>query len=56
MSAGNLDELVIKLHDIARQLEEHFGQPGALSDDIRSCAGRLNNLIKRNDIQQDPRT
>lgn len=37
---------VIRLHDIARTVERIFGQPGALSADIRSCADRLSELLK----------
>lgn len=36
---------VIKLHDIARLIEQEIGQ-GNLSDDIRQCANRLNVLLK----------
>ena len=36
---------VIKLHDIARLIEQEYGR-GNLSDDIRQCANRLNVLIK----------
>jgi hypothetical protein len=42
-----LDEEVIKLHSIARTLEQAFGQRGQLSDDIRNCADRLSELLKR---------
>lgn len=41
-----LDQEVIRLHDIARNLERAFGQPGQLSDDIRHCADRLSELLK----------
>ena len=40
-----LDEAIIQLHDIARVVEEQIGV-GALSEDIRNCADRLNTLIK----------
>jgi hypothetical protein len=40
----DLDQSVIKLHDIARQLEKEFGG-GKLSEDIRDCADRLNVLL-----------
>ena len=43
-----LDQEVINLHNTARNLELTFGQPGRLSDDIRSCADRLSELLKRN--------
>jgi hypothetical protein len=36
-------ELVIQLHNIARQIEETVGQ-GQLSEDIRDCADRLHTL------------
>ena len=42
-----LHDEVIKLHEVARTLEKAFGQPGQLSDDIRSCADRLTELLKR---------
>lgn len=42
-----LSQVVINLHNSARTLEQAFGQPGQLSDDIRSCADRLNALLKR---------
>ena len=41
-----LDEVVIKLHDLARIIEREVGQ-GQLSDDVRTSADRLANLIKR---------
>ena len=42
-----LSQVVINLHNSARTLEQAFGQPGQLSDDIRHCADRLALLIKR---------
>jgi hypothetical protein len=42
-----LEQDVIHLHSIARHLEQAFGQPGQLSDDIRRAADRLSNLLKR---------
>ena len=42
-----LDQEVINLHNVARTLEQTFGGRGQLSDDIRSCADRLNDLLKR---------
>lgn len=42
-----LEEQVINLHNIARVLEQTFGQPGQLSDDVRRCADRLSELLKR---------
>ncbi len=41
-----LDEVVIKLHDLARIIEREVGQ-GQLSDDVRNSADRLADLIKR---------
>lgn len=40
-----LDQAVVKLHDIARLIEQQVGS-GQLSDDIRNCADRLSNLLK----------
>lgn len=42
-----LSQVVVNLHNSARTLEQAFGQPGQLSDDIRHCADRLASLIKR---------
>ena len=42
-----LDEEVIHLHNIARTLEKTFGGRGTLSDDIRACADKLSELLKR---------
>ena len=41
----NLLDSVIKLHDIARLIEQEIGR-GNLSDDVRHCADRLNVLLK----------
>ena len=41
-----LTEEVIKLHDIARKIEQEIGV-GQLSEDIRKAADRLNELLKR---------
>jgi len=41
-----LDEVVIKLHDLARTIEREVGR-GQLSDDVRNSADRLADLIKR---------
>ena len=38
-------QLVIELHNIARQIELTIGK-GQLSEDIRACADRLNELTK----------
>lgn len=40
-----LNDAVIQLHDIARQIEEEIGI-GKLSEDLRKAADRLHNLIK----------
>ena len=42
-----LDQEVINLHNIARTLERTFKGHGQLSDDIRNCADRLSDLLKR---------
>lgn len=39
------DDMVIKLHDIARSIEKEPGT-GKLSKDIRECADKLNILVK----------
>ena len=41
----DIEYLVIRLHDIAREIEQKIGA-GALSNDIRSCADRLSDLNK----------
>jgi len=41
----DIEYLVIRLHDIAREIEQKIGV-GELSKDIRSCADRLSNLNK----------
>jgi hypothetical protein len=40
-----LEYAVIRLHDIARLIEEKIGL-GELSKDIRTCADRLSDLTK----------
>jgi hypothetical protein len=40
---NNYSEIVIQLHNIARQIETTVGQ-GQLSEDIRNCADRLHTL------------
>lgn len=40
---------VIKLHDVARLIEQEIGK-GNLSDDIRQCANRLNVLLKEHNV------
>jgi uncharacterized protein YecA (UPF0149 family) len=41
----DIEYLVIRLHDIAREIEQKIGV-GELSKDIRSCADRLSDLNK----------
>jgi hypothetical protein len=41
----DIEYLVIRLHDIARELEQKIGV-GELSRDIRACADRLGNYNK----------
>ncbi len=40
-----LEERIIDLHDIARQIEKEIGK-GQLSEDIRQAADRLSELLK----------
>ena len=40
-----LKDEIIKLHDIARKIEQELGV-GQLSEDIRKAADRLNTLLK----------
>ena len=40
-----LKEEIIKLHDIARKIEQKIGV-GQLSEDIRKAADRLSELLK----------
>jgi hypothetical protein len=40
-----LKDEIIKLHDIARKIEQEVGK-GQLSEDIRKSADRLNELLK----------
>jgi hypothetical protein len=40
-----LKDEIIKLHDIARKIEQEIGV-GQLSQDIRQAADRLNELLK----------
>ena len=44
MSTEQFYDAIIQLHDIARLVEREIGQ-GKLSEDIRSCADRLNTLV-----------
>ena len=40
-----LDQAVIRLHEIARLIEQQIGS-GQLSEDVRNCADRLSDLLK----------
>lgn len=42
-----LKDAVIKLHDLARLIEKEIGI-GTLSEDIRTSADKLNNLLEVN--------
>ena len=44
----DIEYLVIRLHDIAREVEQRVGF-GDLSKDIRNCADRLSDLNKATD-------
>jgi hypothetical protein len=48
---NKLDQVIIDLHNSARQVDKVFGQAGALSDDIRKCADRLAEVIKRTEMK-----
>ena len=41
-----LSDDVIKLHDIARKIEQEIGK-GQLSEDIRAAADRLHELLRK---------
>ena len=41
----NKEDIVVQLHDAARAVEKEVGK-GKLSQDIRQCADRLNDLLK----------
>jgi hypothetical protein len=41
----DIQYLIIRLQDIAREVEKHVGN-GVLSNDIRHCADRLNNMMQ----------
>ena len=47
-----LDQAVIKLHEVARLVEQQIGT-GQLSEDIRACADRLSDLLKPNEKTGD---
>ena len=48
---NELDQVIIDLHNSARQVDKEFGQAGQLSDDIRKCADRLAEVIKRTEMK-----
>ena len=41
----DIEYMVIRLHDIAREVEQRVGT-GAIGADIRKCADRLNDMMK----------
>ena len=41
----DIQYLIIQLHNIARQVEKHIGT-GSVSNDIRNCADRLNDMMR----------
>mgnify|MGYP003343323414 CR=1 FL=1 len=41
-----MQQEIIRLHDIARKIEQNIGV-GQLSEDIRKAADRLSDLLKR---------
>jgi hypothetical protein len=41
----DIQYLIIRLHDIAREVEKHIGT-GSVSNDIRNCADRLNDMMR----------
>ena len=43
---NQLEQSVIELHNIARLIEQEIGT-GLLSEDLRNCADRLQELIKK---------
>lgn len=43
---NNLEQTVIDIHNIARTVEQRIGK-GQLSEDLRNCADRLAELIKK---------
>ncbi len=47
----DLQERVIQLHDIARQIEQEIGK-GRLSERIRKNADDLHSLIKKVDVRE----
>ena len=44
---GTLEDVVIKLHDLARIIEREWGVDGGLAQDIRRSADRLDALINK---------
>ena len=42
-----LEQEVINLHNAARALEQTFGGRGQLSDEIRSCADKLSEILRK---------
>ena len=52
---NELSQLVIDLHNIARQIEQAWGSDGDLARDIRNCADRLNSVISNTTKKQEER-
>ncbi len=51
-----LVDAIIELHNIARLVERKIGQ-STISENIRDCAERLNNIVEdKYDFQQDKGT
>jgi len=48
-----LDQAVLKLHEIARLIEQQIGT-GQLSEDVRHCADRLSALLSKETPNDDP--
>ena len=46
MNNFDLDQLVIQLHSIAARIEQNIGV-GLLSEDVRKCADRLSDILKK---------
>lgn len=42
----DLNQAIIDLHNIAREVEKQIGK-GQLSEDLRNCADHLSDLLKK---------
>ena len=51
MTNAQLDDAVTQLHDIARLIEKEIGK-GTLAYDIRTCADKLNVLLRPMKIKE----